>query len=61
MSFETAVHCEGCGDTYYICDIVPKRLMVKKARDYGWSIGKYHLCPECKKKRSQLKKEGWLN
>lgn len=58
MSFETAVHCDGCGDTIFICQIVPKWLITEKARESGWSMGKYHLCPECKKKRGQLKKDG---
>lgn len=61
MSFETDVHCDGCGETIYISRIVPKWLITEKARSEGWSIGKYHLCPECKKKRRQLRNEGWLN
>ena len=60
MSFETSVYCDGCGDTVYILSIAPKWMIVKRARENGWSIGKYHLCPECKKKRRQLKKDGWL-
>lgn len=60
MSFETAVHCDGCGDTIFICRIVSKQYITEKARQSGWNIGKYHLCSECKKKRRQLKKDGWI-
>lgn len=61
MSFETSIHCDGCGDTVYTVSIAPKWLIVKMARERGWSVEKYHLCPKCKKKRMQLKKGGWLN
>lgn len=63
MSFEVDIHCDGCGETIYICHhdrVVTKGLMIRKARKHGWSIGKYHLCPECRKKRNKLKAEGWL-
>ena len=64
MSFETDIHCDGCGETVYICYhdyVATKKLMIAKARENGWSIGKYHLCPDCKAKREKLKKDGWLN
>lgn len=60
MSYETAVHCDGCGDTLYFLNIIPKWLIISKARESGWSMGKYHLCHECRKNRNKLKKEGWL-
>ena len=59
--FETTIICDGCGGVISYAQIVNKTGMTMTARKKGWSIGKYHLCPECKKKRSQLKKEGRLN
>lgn len=64
MSFETDIHCDSCGASVYICHhdyVATKKIMIKKARENGWAIGKYHLCPDCKGKREKLKKDGWLN
>lgn len=63
MSFEVDIHCDACGDTVYYCshyNVITKGRMIKHAREHGWSIGKYHLCPDCKKKRNKLKAEGLL-
>lgn len=60
MSFETTIHCDGCGEPLYWSKIISKASVVARARKDGWSIGKNHLCPECRKKKSKLKKEGWI-
>ena len=54
----TTVFCDKCGIGLWFRGIVPKWLVVKKAREYGWSIGKRHLCPEC---RDRGRKVGELN
>ncbi len=60
MAFCTEIVCDGC--SFYITKsrILSKEQMIHIAREAGWSIGKYHLCPECRKKRHQLIKDGWL-
>lgn len=60
MSFKTSICCDGCGDSLYCMDILTKQYITSSAREFGWSVGKYHLCPECKKKRAALIKEGYL-
>lgn len=60
MSFCTEIVCDGCCDCITIGKICTKSQMIHNARANNWSIGKYHLCPECKKKRKQLIKDGWL-
>lgn len=59
--FETAIICDGCGGAIAYADNVHKCILVMIAREKGWSIGKYHLCPDCKKMRKKLKKDGVLN
>lgn len=61
MAFCTEIVCDACSDCITKGRLCTKGQMIRNARDQGWSIGKYHLCPECKKKRKQLIKEGWLN
>ncbi len=58
VSLETAIHCDGCGETLCWRKVISKATIVAVAREYGWSIGKYHLCPQCKKLKSKLIKEG---
>ena len=63
MSFETDIYCDGCGEVIFYCahdSVSTKGGMIRQARKQGWSIGKYHLCPKCKKNRTKLKKEGWI-
>lgn len=42
--------CENCvtADFY---SLVPKSWITKWAREKGWSIGKQHLCPDCRKNK----------
>lgn len=61
MGFCTEIVCDVCASCITRGTIVTKGNMIKIARKNGWSVGKYHLCPDCKKKRSQLIKDGWLN
>ena len=60
MAFCTEIICDACASCITIGTIATKGSMVRTARKQGWSIGKYALCPECKKKRKQLIKDGWL-
>lgn len=50
MSFCTEIVCDGCCDCITIGKICTESQMIHNARANNWSIGKYHLCPECKKK-----------
>ena len=61
MAFCTEIVCDACATCITRGTIVTKGGMIRDARTRGWSIGKYHLCPECRKKRRQLIKENWLN
>lgn len=61
MALATEMYCDGCGEIRHYSGCVTKSLMQRLARKDGWSIGKYDLCPECRKKKSQLIKEGWLS
>ncbi len=61
MGFCTEIVCDGCSEVIHRNYIVSKSLMTRIARKNGWSVGKLELCPECKKNRAKLKKEGWLN
>lgn len=64
MSFELDIHCDVCGETVFYCSqnrVPGKYPMIRMARNKGWSIGKYHLCPGCKKKRRQLIADGRLS
>ena len=61
MGFCTEVVCDGCADVIHRNRILSKGLITRIARKEGWSIGKYTLCPKCKKNRAKLKKDGWLN
>ena len=42
--------CENCGTADFY-SLVPKSWITKWAREKGWSIGKQHLCPECRKNK----------
>lgn len=61
MGFCTEMVCDVCTTCITRTTIMTKKDMIRIARNQGWSVGKYHLCPDCKKKRSQLIKDGWLN
>ena len=60
MGFITGIQCDGCGLEMFFASIEPKWLLVDRARKEGWSIGKWNLCPECKKHRRELAKDGML-
>lgn len=49
MDSITAIQCDGCGLEMFFNSIVSKWLIVNIARKEGWSVGKWHLCPKCKK------------
>lgn len=60
MAFCTEIVCDGCSNCITRGTLVTKGHMISYARECGWSIGKYHLCPACKKNRKKLIAEGWL-
>lgn len=47
--FETSIYCDKCGSGYSFPDIEPKYFMIKIVREKGWTVGKKHLCPNCRK------------
>lgn len=47
--FETNMICDNCGDGFQFQSIKSKWFMIKTARIMGWSVGKKHLCPNCRK------------
>lgn len=49
--FETSIYCDKCKKGFSFLKIEPKWFMVQEARDQGWTIGKMHLCPDCKRRR----------
>lgn len=60
MAFCTEIVCDACGICITKNTLRTKGQMIHIARQEGWSIGKYHLCPECRKRRRLLIKEGWI-
>lgn len=44
--------CENCGTADFY-SLVPKSWITKWAREKGWSIGKQHLCPDCRKNKKK--------
>ena len=61
MAFYTEIECDSCNTSITRGTIVTKGEMVRTARSRGWSVGKYHLCPTCRKERNRLKKKGLIN
>ena len=57
MGFISGICCDGCGLEMYFESIEPKYMIVDRARKNGWSVGKLHLCPQCRKNKKELKKE----
>lgn len=45
----TSIICDRCGCSFSLHNIVPKYLIIDFARENSWSVGKYHLCPDCRK------------
>lgn len=56
MAFLKGIECDACENRVEYNGVISNKVLAKLARKtYGWSIGKYHLCDECKK--SKLAKE----
>lgn len=50
MAFLSVIECDACENRIEWQSTVSKKVIGNVARHmYGWSIGKYHLCDECKK------------
>lgn len=58
--FWSGITCDGCGLQQQSHIIMPKNRLIVLAKQEGWSIGKYHLCPFCKKKMKELIEGGYL-
>ena len=58
--FWSGITCDGCGQQLAYANIMPKNRLIVLARQEKWSIGKYHLCPSCKKKMKELIEGGYL-
>lgn len=52
--FWSGITCDGCGQQLVYGNIMPQNRLIVLARQERWSIGKYHLCPSCKKKMKEL-------
>ena len=48
MAFRKLIECDGCSTYMDYSKYVNISIMTKDARAKGWSVGKWHLCPECK-------------
>lgn len=46
----SGIECDICGATIGYNGIVGKKYLILFAREKGWTIGKYHKCPQCNKK-----------
>ena len=49
MAIYTIIECDICSNILDSVGATPKYLMIKKAREKGWSVGKRILCTGCKK------------
>lgn len=50
MAFLRAIECDACENRIVFKGTISKKCAGMIARKkYGWRIGKYHLCDECKK------------
>jgi hypothetical protein len=50
----TAILCDKCGIGFQLPGSTPKWLMERLARKKGWTCGKQHLCPKCKRGKRQV-------
>lgn len=55
--FQTSVICDKCSEKLSYRDNIHKNIMIMLARDHGWTMGKYHLFPNCKNRNRQIKKQ----
>lgn len=60
MALATEMYCDGCGEIRHFNSCIGRTVMERMARKDGWSVGKYHLCPVCRKNKKQLIKDGWI-
>ena len=60
MAFCSEIVCDGCGVSISIMRIATKGEMIRLARSDGWSVGKWELCPDCRRKKAELLKNGWI-
>lgn len=61
MAFATEIYCDGCYKVIKNPGICTKGYMIRSARNKGWSIGKWHLCPYCKNHKKKLKEKGYIS
>ncbi|SHN86534.1 MULTISPECIES: hypothetical protein [Desulfitobacterium] len=53
MAIYTVIECDSCSNTLDSVGATPKYLMIKKAREKGWSVGKQIRCSDCKKHKKE--------
>lgn len=56
MAVYAVIECDRCGKTSWYGHI-GKTYILKWSRENGWSIGKQHLCPNCRKKKTTTTKD----
>ena len=50
----TSICCDKCGKQLTYLTAVGSTCMKSLARKGGWSVGKQHLCPNCRKKKRSM-------
>jgi NAD-dependent SIR2 family protein deacetylase len=53
MGFIANVYCDKCGARYTNSSYYLKKDVVRHMRRQGWTMGKYDICPDCKKSRGK--------
>ena len=60
MAFATETYRDGCNEVIHHTGIKTRKSMIRSARNSGWSIGKWHLCPYCRNHKKELKEQGYI-
>ncbi len=55
MAIETYIYCDKCGDGYAWHTAMNTTRAVMLMRQKGWTVGKYWLCPNCKRRKEKKK------
>lgn len=61
MAMATEMYCDGCNKVIHHDSIRTKGSMIRSARKQGWSVGKWDLCPYCRKNKKKLKEQGYIH
>ncbi len=52
MSFFSGFACDECGVRHGLFGVYAASQLTAIARRGGWTVGKQHLCPKCRKKEN---------